>query len=80
MDRTYKVITAYRAKLLGLRPERSFGYYIQITPPIESMKTGEDVEGVGWCPMTPTKQYQNFHGWYKRKALAIKRLAELEAS
>ncbi len=79
--KTYEVITARRAAIRGLSPSRTFGYYIQITPPIEGLLEGEDVEGVGWYPYNPPrKTTQHFHGWYKHKAMAEKRRAELAKS
>ena len=74
---TYSVLTAHRAKLLGLRPTRHYGYVIRISPPIEHTSTGEDVEGIGWVPHPERKHLQHLSGWYMRKALAERRAAAL---
>jgi hypothetical protein len=76
----YTVMTAARAAKIGLNPSRCYGYVVRITPPVVTVKTGEDVEGIGWCPMPPRKQFQNFFGWYKYKADAIRRSEELKRS
>jgi hypothetical protein len=74
-------MTARRAQLLGLHPDRSFGYYIRITPPKITMQEGVDVEGVGyWRWQIPRKLVQNFFGWYKFKTDAYKRASELNGA
>ena len=66
----YIVKTAQRAIREGKHPSRSFGYVVEVVPPIETVKTGEDIEGIGWCPCSPTKVLQHFVAWTKRKARA----------
>ena len=66
-------MTARRAINLGLKPTRNYGYIVRIEPPIEHIKNGEDIEGIGWVPMTRAIVKQYFIGWYKHKKDATKR-------
>lgn len=77
MKRLYTPMTAHRASRLGLRPSRGYGYVVRITPPIETVSTSTDVEGIGQWNHAPVKHVQNFHGWYKHKADAVSRATEL---
>ncbi len=66
IKRLYTVLTARRARY----PHRKYGYVIKIDPPIETVSTGTDYEGIGWVPHAPKKNIQNFFGWYKHKTTA----------
>ena len=74
--RTLTVMTAYRAKRLGLNPSRSYGYVIRVEPPISFTTEGQDVEGIGWCPHPPRQHHQHFLGWYKYRCFAESRAYE----
>jgi len=76
---SYVVKTAQRAIKEGKHPSRSYGYVVEVIPPIVTTKTGEDVEGIGWCPMPPTKVFQHFVTWTKRKARAEQVAADYRA-
>jgi len=75
----YSVITAYQAHKQGLQPTRKYGYVLKITPPIEYISKGQDIEGIGWVPHWGGNKTitQHWQGWYKYKQDAIKRAAEL---
>lgn len=72
---TYTVKTAKRAGY----PHRKYGYVVEINPPIVSISTGSDIEGIGFVPHWggPRKTVQKFFGWYKHKEMAVKRAEEL---
>lgn len=80
MRRHFVAMTAGRAARMGLNPSRPYGYVVQIVPPVVTVKTGEDIEGIGWHPMPPTEQVQNFAGWHKYRADAVRRAEELNAA
>ena len=75
----YVVKTAQRAIREGKSPSRSYGYVVEVIPPIVSTKTGDDVEGIGWWPMPPTKVIQYFVAWTKRKITAEQVAADYRA-
>jgi hypothetical protein len=52
---------------------QTYGYRIRRDPP--TVQTHDDVEGVGWCPITPIAHH--YVGWYKYRCDAERRLAEL---
>lgn len=70
--RRFYVMTAKKAERLGLGPLRSYGYVVQIVPPVVTFSDGEDVEGIGWCPMPRRKNVQHFSCWCKHKSVAVK--------
>ena len=49
----------------------SGGYVIAIAPPIETVSTGDDVEGIGWVPHRPRTLVQKIAGWYKTKSIGL---------
>jgi hypothetical protein len=75
--RTLSVMTAHRAKLLGLNPTRHYGYVLRIEPPIVTVSTHSDIEGVGYWPHRPKTSTQHFYGWYKFKSDAENRAEDL---
>ena len=52
---------------------RHYGYVIRRSPP--TIQTFDDVEGVGWCRITPIEHH--FDGWYRYRRGAEKWLAVL---
>ena len=77
MKHTYTAMTCRRAARIA-PPPRSYGYTIVISPPRQFVVEGQDIEGLGWWPYRPPKQVtQHWRGWYKFKADAERRAAEL---
>lgn len=82
MKRTFRVVTEKRfCKETGQLPchTKPFGYVIQITPPIITFQTKDDVEGIGMVNLRSARQHtQHTYGWYKYKADALKRCTEIQ--
>ncbi len=77
MRHTYTAVTCKRAARIA-PPPRPYGYTILIDPPIRLSMVGQDIEGIGWWPYHPPKKViKHWRGWYKFKADAERRAAEL---
>lgn len=57
------------------KSNRGYGYGIRDAQP--RYQSGEDVEGVGWCPYNPPRHLLAVFGYYKRKVDAEERCALL---
>ena len=84
MKRNFRVVTEARyCKETGRKPchNKSFGYVIQIMPPIVCFKKQDDVEGVGLVRLNPPQRWiQNSACWCKHKATALLRLNAIQHS
>lgn len=71
-------IVVQTARSAGHPLAKRGGYVLRLDPPVFWMEYGEDIEGVGWWPWPePIKRIQRWYGWYKRRACALQRAAEL---
>ena len=65
---TFAVVTARRAKRMGIRASRSYGYYILVDPPVRDEARLPGTERVQcWCKTKPVAEAQaNAYREYQR--------------
>ena len=66
---TFSVVTARRAKRMGIRVSRPYGYYVLIDPPVTTEARRPGTERIqAWCKSKgiAERQAENYRKWQRK--------------